>query len=175
MLTLVTGGAASGKSEYAEGLTLLSPGRRYYLATMRPCGPADPEFAARVARHRAMRAGKGFQTIECPTELRGAAVPEGAAVLLECLSNLAANELFGGAGEDAEREILAGIDALCRRARDVIVVSNEIFSDGVAYDSGTERYLALLGRLNREIARRAGRVVEVVCGIPIYHKGGPHE
>ena len=96
-------------------------------------------------------------------------------MLLECLSNLAANELFGGAGEDAEREILAGIDALCHRARDVIVVSNEIFSDGVAYDSGTERYLDLLGRLNREIARRARRVVEVVCGIPIYHKGGPHE
>ena len=62
MFTLVIGGAASGKSEYAESLLLGRPGPRYYLATMEPA--ADGECRARIERHRALRAGKGFATIE---------------------------------------------------------------------------------------------------------------
>ena len=61
MFTLVTGGAASGKSEYAESLALRLPGRRIYLATMRP---ADPESLARINRHRLLRQGRGFDTLE---------------------------------------------------------------------------------------------------------------
>lgn len=170
MLTLVTGGAASGKSEYAERLAVAGDGPRAYIATMQPF---DAECVARIEKHRAARAGRGFVTIERYRDLKGLRLPRGIdSVLLECMSNLTANELFGegGAGEDAARAILAGVDALCAQARDVLIVSNELFSDGEAYDLETLRYLSVLGEINQAVARRAQRVVEVVCKIPIIHK-----
>ena len=66
MLTLVVGGAASGKSEYAERLVLQTALPRYYLATMQVW---DAECAARVEKHRRMRAEKQFETLECPLHL----------------------------------------------------------------------------------------------------------
>ena len=96
MFTLVIGGAASGKSEYAEELILASPLRpRIYIATMEPFGA---EGQARIARHRELRRGKGFQTVERYTGIAGLKLPAGGAVLLECLGNLAANELYSPAG-----------------------------------------------------------------------------
>ena len=69
MLILVSGGAGSGKSEFAEGLVTSSGlGQRVYLATMRVW---DAESVRRVERHRQMRAGKGFETLECPENLAG--------------------------------------------------------------------------------------------------------
>lgn len=171
MLTLVTGGSASGKSEFAEQLLLTSKARnRVYLATMDPC---DGECQARILRHRAVRAGRGFLTIERAIGLSGTVVPKDCAVLLECLSNLAANELFSEAGahERAFEEIMSGLDVICSQAEGIVVVSGEVFSDGEPYDPETLRYLELLGRLNAAIAQRADRVVEVVCSIPVYHKG----
>ncbi len=171
MLTLVTGGSASGKSEFAEQLLLTSKARnRVYLATMDPC---DRECQARILRHRAARAGRGFLTIERAVGLSGTVLPEDSAVLLECLSNLAANELFSKAGahEWAFEEITGGLDVICGQAKEIVVVSGEVFSDGEPYDPETLRYLELLGRLNAAIAQRADRVVEVVCSIPVYHKG----
>lgn len=171
MLTLVTGGSASGKSEYAEQLAVaLAHGAPlYYIATMQPFGA---EGAARIARHHKLRAGKGFTTIECYTGLAGVIVPQSAVVLVECLTNLAANELFspGGAGHDAQREILRGVQCLCAQAAQVVAVSGEVFSDGLDYDEGTRRYLRLLGAVNRGVAARAARVVEVVYTIPLVHK-----
>ena len=73
MLTIVTGGSASGKSEFAEGLVTASENKnRLYIATMQVY---DAEGEKRVARHRAMRAQKGFDTLECPTDLAGADIP----------------------------------------------------------------------------------------------------
>ena len=98
MFTLVIGGSASGKSEYAEGLVLASPHRpRYYIATMEPF---DGEGRARVAKHRAMRAEKDFETVERYTGLASVRLPRRGAALLECVGNLAANELYspGGGG-----------------------------------------------------------------------------
>ena len=96
MTALVFGGAASGKSGWAEDLicTLPRTGPLIYLATMEPGGG---EAAERIRRHRALRAGKGFScTVERPRDLAGWAPPAGSAVLLEDLGNLAANELFSG-------------------------------------------------------------------------------
>lgn len=172
MLLLITGGSASGKSEYAEKLLCeAAADNRVYLATMRPL---DAESAARVAKHRLARAGRGFATIERCTALGALSLPPCGGILLECLSNLAANELFDpdGAGENAASAILRGVDRLCAAAPTVAIVTNEIFSDGVSYDAETMRYIALLGGLNRALAGRADRVIEVVCGIPIFHKGG---
>lgn len=171
MFVLVTGGAASGKSAYAENLLLRSPASpKWYLATMLA---QDAESRARVERHRAMRKGKGFLTLEYPFALETLVVPKNSALLLECLSNLLANECFcpEGAGEHAQEAILRGIERLCSTAADIVVVSNEIFSDGTPYDPSTQAYIACLAHLNAILAQRADAAVEVVCGIPVVQKG----
>lgn len=170
MLILVSGGSASGKSKYAEDLVVKAPpGERIYVATMRVW---DEESRRRVERHRAMRAGKGFRTEERPVHLSEMPVPAGAVVLLEDLSNLTANEWFGPAGPaGAEERVLSGIKKLQREAACTVVVTNELFSDGIPYDEETADYLAALARLNGAIAARADQVYEVVCGIPVCWKG----
>lgn len=169
MFTLVIGGAASGKSEYAEGRVLALPGQRIYLATMRPW---DEECRARIARHRRLRRNKGFETVERYTDLAGADIPPGANVLLECMSNLTANELYDpkGGGEEA---VLRGAETLLERCSHLTVVTNEVFSGGGTYEEDTFRYLRALAGINRRLAARADTVVEIACGLPNYLKGGP--
>ena len=121
MLTLVIGGAASGKSEYAESLVLRSTLPRYYLATMQVW---DAECAARVEKHRRMRAAKQFETVECPLHLDAVHLPARGTALLEDLGNLTANELYdpAGAGPQTAQAILSGLDAVyaqCRLQRGV--------------------------------------------------------
>ena len=170
MLILVSGGSASGKSEFAEGLITASDlERRAYLATMQVW---DTESVRRVERHRQMRAGKGFETVECPTNLAGAVLPAGCAALLEDLSNLTANEFFRPEGpEGAFERVLSGVEHAAGQAKLLVVVTNELFTDGMEYDPTTAAYLDVLARLNRAVARRADVVYEVVCGIPVLWKG----
>lgn len=170
MFVLVTGGSGSGKSAYAENEILkFGDRRRIYIATMM-C--FDEESKRRVERHRRMRAGKGFETLECYTDLASVRIPKGSAVLLECTSNLTANEVYaeGGAGEKTVSAVLSGIRGLLRQTDALVVVTNELFSDGVHYDPETTRYLSYLGEINRGMAGMAERVVEVVYGIPLEKK-----
>lgn len=170
MFTLVIGGSASGKSEYAESLLLQSEYLpRYYIATMQPF---DGECHARIARHRQMRAKKQFETIERYTGLAGLVLPERGDVLLECLGNLTANELYGpaGAGAHALEAIVGGVDALLPQCMNLVVVSNEVCADGGGYSEETEAYRRLLAGVNRALADRADRVCEVACGLPYYYK-----
>ena len=104
MLTLVLGGAASGKSGYAESLVLKTALPRYYIATMQVW---DAECAVRVEKHRKMRAAKQFETVECPLHLENIRLPARGTALLEDLGNLTANELYdpAGAGENAASAI----------------------------------------------------------------------
>ena len=147
-----------------------SPLPRTYLATMQVW---DAECAARVARHRAMRAQKQFATVECPRGLEALTLPQRGTVLLEDLGNLAANELYdpAGAGEAAAEAVLRGIEVLRAQCEELILVSNEVFSGGTAYAGDTERYLRALAKINNAAAQRADTVVRVVCGIPVYYKG----
>ena len=171
MMTLVVGGAASGKSEYAEGLVLASAcQKRIYIATMEPF---DDECLRRIEKHRRMRAEKRFETLECYTDLASVAVPSDSVVLLECMSNLCANEMYSlrGSGDRAAEVILAGVERLRDQCGDLVVVSNEVFSGGSRYEGDTLRYLKLLGRVNRRLAAMADNVCEVVCGVPVYYKG----
>ena len=198
MIHLVTGGSGSGKSEYGEGLILDIPdGERFYIATMEPSGS---EAERRIARHRKLRAGKGFFTIERPRDLSGLILPgEGRKnVLLECVSNLAANEMFGGgacgsaesAGEtgacglaepaqetgpdrlaELARRIVSDIRSLARQADHLVIVTNQVGEDGCCYDRETRTYIALVGRVNQELAKLADQVTEVVFGIPVIVKG----
>ena len=170
-MIVVTGGAGSGKSEFAEGLiTASGKGALCYLATMQIW---DEECRRRVERHRQMRAGKGFFTVECPLDLASTAdqVPQGAAVLLEDLTNLASNEWFGSAGANGmERRVLEGLERVCKRSALTVVVANELFSDGIEYDPETARFLEAQGRLNRAICARADQAYEVVCGMAVCWK-----
>ena len=171
MLTLVVGGAGSGKSACAEHLIERSDAaKRVYLATMEPFGD---EAAARIEKHRAMRANKGFITLERSTDLAGVTVPPDSAVLLEDLGNLCANELFSprGAGDGAADAILRGVEHLLDRCRDLVIVSNEVFTGGTDYAGDTERYLSVLAYLNRTLAALSDRVCEVSGGIATYYKG----
>ena len=166
MLTLVLGGAASGKSEYAESLVLKTALPRYYLATMQVW---DAECAARVAKHRKMRARKQFATVECPLHLEQVQLPARGTALLEDLGNLTANELYspGGAGKHAAR--------VASQCENLVLVSNEVFSGGADYAGDTDQYLLALARVNNALAARADNVCRVVCGIPVYYKGGTPE
>lgn len=171
MLIVVTGGSGSGKSAFAEQMVLkLNQRRRLYIATMYPF---DEECRHRIARHRKMREKKAFETLECYTHLEMAKVLGYETVLLECMSNLTANEMYqeGGAGDDCVDAILRGVEHLISQCDHLVIVTNEIFSDGILYDPETVRYQRYLGEINRRIARMADLVVEVVYSIPVVHKG----
>ena len=170
MLTIVTGGSGRGKSAFAEDKVLtFGEAQRVYIATMHPF---DEESHKRIERHRKMRAGKGFETVECYTGLKDVKLPSGCVVLLECMSNLVANEMFEeqGAHEQTVKDIMSGIDELVRQAAHVVIVTNEIFSDAVVFDKEMASYLEYLGKINQAVALRADEVVEVVYGIPVYQK-----
>lgn len=172
MMILVTGGSGSGKSAYAEERVLsLGEGKRIYIATMYPY---DRESLRRVERHRAMRAGKGFDTVERYTDLKGISLPEGGIALLECMSNLVANEMFqeDGAGEGTVEAVLEGVRQIRSRLSHLVIVTNEIFSEAVSYAGETELYQKYLGEINQSLAQMADEVWEIVYGIPVPVKGG---
>ena len=167
MFAMIIGGSASGKSALAERWAASLPQPRIYLAAMQVF---DEESRARVERHRAMRAGKGFETIEAPTALWNTDLPAGSTVLLEDLSNLLANEMFSPEGGGSEAA-LRGVQSLLVRCEHLILVTNEVFSGGTDYAGETEDYLAELAWLNRALAAEADTVAEVVCGLPNVLKG----
>lgn len=167
MLHVITGGSGSGKSAYAEGLVQKTgPGRRIYIATMIPYGE---EGRQRVLRHRALRREKQFETAECYTDLAHLDLGGYAdAVLLECISNLVANEMFEPDGAKAQtvEAVCRGVQRLQQQTGALFIVTNEIFSDGISYDAETALYLEQLGIVNQRLAQMADTVTEVVCGIP---------
>lgn len=160
MLVLITGGSGSGKSEFAENLAVSMSKNLTYIAAMRPSD--DAECQNRIARHRKMRADKGFNTVERYTDIKNLDI-SGTAVL-ECISNLLANEMFGGSGKNAVSEILLGVEHVKSQCDNLIIVTNEISSDGMEYDTMTQEYKKNLGFINCEIAKKADEVYEVMCG-----------
>lgn len=160
MFTLVIGGAASGKSEVAEQIALALPGKKIYLATMEPAGA---EARAQIEKHRRQRAGKGFETVERCLNLAGLELPGGCSVLLECVGNLMANELYSPAG-GGPAAVLEGVEHLLARCGHLTAVTNDVFSGGDRYQGDTCTFLWELARADRALALRADCVVEVVCG-----------
>ena len=171
MLELVTGGSGSGKSAYAESRICewnrQGPNPLFYIATMYPYGE---ETEKKIERHRILRKGKGFETLEWYTGLKlhlEEGSLQGSDVLLECMSNLVANEMYmeSGAGCHADQAILEGIQELNRQCANVVIVTNEVFSESVPDSPEMKEYKRILGRINCEIAVMADQVTEVIYGI----------
>ncbi len=169
MTTLITGGSKCGKSSYAEKILDNFCGRKLYIATMIPCGE---EALAAIERHRKIRAGKGFETVEKYTDIDEIVLPKNCAVLLECMANLCANEMFRSENiTDPTDKILGGIEALSRKANHLVIVTNNVGCDGIEYDSGTMKYIEILGKINCGLAAISDNVIECVYGIPLPLKG----
>lgn len=166
-LTLVLGGAASGKSEVAEGLLARTGRAMTYIAT---ATAGDDEMRAKIAGHRARR-GAGWTTVEAPYDLTDplAAVPATGAVLVDCASLWLTNHLLADHDLAAEEARLLAALAAC--AAPVVVVSNEVGSGGVAMDALARRFQTAQGRLNQSLAARAGLVIMVVAGLAQVLKG----
>ena len=176
MMTLIIGGSGSGKSAYAEDymVSISEDRKKYYIATMQIY---DEEGKRKVERHRMLRGGKGFSTIEQPVDIGKAAEKleaEDRTALLECISNLTANEMFSGEAPATEEviieKIVGGIAVLNRQLTHLVIVSNNVFEDGNVYDKTTMEYIRAMGRINQKLAEMADEVVEVVVGIPIVIK-----
>lgn len=205
MITLITGGSGSGKSAYAEKYICRVSNEngykeKYYIATMQVF---DDEGQRKIDRHRRLRAGKGFITIEQPRDIKKAVeklqsenyLKTGRSALLECMSNLVANEMFppvdvsGMQAAEAKKEtlddpenmkdydtaqishvskkVLKDVSILSENVAELIIVTNNVFEDGVSYDQSTMNYIKAMGIVNRGLAAMAERVVEVVAGIPV--------
>ena len=186
MLHIVYGGSASGKSSYAESfaMSLQGEGRLLYIATMYPykwnTTEIDPETMQRIERHRAMRADKGFDTVECYRHVEHIVAKRQDVLLLECMSNLLANEMYlepdSNAGSDmaetmstVSNKIVQALIDLSTRVQELVIVTNDVFSDGgsLTYDESTREYVKNLAEINCALAREAATVTEVVCGIPV--------
>ena len=178
MMTLIIGGSGSGKSAYAEKyIALCSEGKKkYYLATMQVY---DKEGEKKVDSHRKFRDGKGFITIEQPVSIEKAVdkMDRGEkTALLECMSNLVANEMFSEeipkTKEAVTDKIISNMKVLKEKLTHLIVVTNNVFEDGTSYDETTMEYIRGLANINEKLAVIADEVVEVVVGIPVVIKKG---
>jgi adenosylcobinamide kinase/adenosylcobinamide-phosphate guanylyltransferase len=168
LLSLVLGGARSGKSRYAEGLIAAAPPPWIYIATAEA---RDAEMAERIAQHRARR-GNNWQTLEAPNDLAEAlaSAPKGP-VLLDCLTLWLSNRMLAEADIDAEIDRLD--QALARRAGPIVLVSNEVGYGIVPDNALARRFRDLQGSLNQRMGATADRVILVVAGLPMIVKGPP--
>jgi adenosylcobinamide kinase / adenosylcobinamide-phosphate guanylyltransferase len=168
-LTLVLGGARSGKSRYAESLLLERSPPWFYVATAEAL---DDEMTARIAAHRERR-GSQWCAIEAPRDLVAAlsSIPAERPVLVDCLTLWLSNLTLAGA--DIENETARLDDALARAGGPVVLVSNDVGSGIVPETALGRRFRDEQGRLNQRMAARAERVVLMVAGLPLVVKGQP--
>jgi adenosylcobinamide kinase/adenosylcobinamide-phosphate guanylyltransferase len=165
-VTLVLGGAASGKSRFAQELAERAPGRLLYVATAHA---GDDEMAARIARHRRER-GERWQTLEVPLDL-AAAVPSMAghgAALVDCVTLWLTNLLLAAGSADkvwpAVEDFLATLDHL---PAPLLLVSNEVGQGIVPEHALARSFRDLAGAVNQRLAARADAVFLVTAGLPL--------
>ena len=166
-LTLILGGAASGKSSYAERLVNAGGRTRVYIATAQAF---DDEMRDKIAAHRATR-GDGWQTIEAPLDVAGAlrGVGDGEVVLLDCATLWLSNAML--AERDLAQECAALLAALRACPAPVVVVSNEVGMGIVPEHAMSRRFRNAQGSLNQDLAAQADLVVAVMAGLPLVLKG----
>jgi adenosylcobinamide kinase/adenosylcobinamide-phosphate guanylyltransferase len=167
-LTLITGGASSGKSRFACECAARRGARVLFVAT---CEPRDEAMHAKVARHRAERPA-GWTTAERSREPAKALEPGFDAAIVDCVTLLLSQRLVAGADE---REIAAELDALAdaQPGYPVYVVTNEVGLGVIPPSPLGRRFAELQGRANQRLAARSERVVCMVAGLPLWLKGAP--
>ena len=168
-VTLVLGGARSGKSRYAESLVAGAPPPWIYIATAEAF---DDEISQRIAEHKARR-DRRWQTVEAPRNIVDALVdvPPSASILVDCVTLWLSNLLL--AEVDIEQEMKRLDAALAQSRRATVLVANEVGCGIVPDNALARRFLDLQGRLNQQLAVRADRVVLMVAGLPLFVKGQP--
>lgn len=163
-LTLVLGGARSGKSRYAEGLVTACPSPWVYVATAQAF---DDEMTDRIAQHRSRRAA-GWTTIEAPLALATLVAEHAAArapVLIDCLTLWLSNVML--AGHDVASACTELVETLAAAEGPLVIVSNEV-GLGIVPDNALARaFRDAQGRLNQDIAARADSVVLMAAGLPL--------
>ena len=163
-IILVTGGARSGKSTFAEALAMRLSPNPVYLATAQAL---DEEMADRVRRHQERR-GPAWTTVEEPLFISRCDMT-GRTVLVDCLKLFASNVFFAE-GEDVDvslARLKREVDAFTVPDAQYIFVTNEIGMGGIGATATTRRYTDLLGWLNQYVASRADEVWLLVSGIPL--------
>ena len=167
-LSLVLGGAASGKSAYAEGLVRAASPNRVYLATAEAF---DIEMRAKITRHRDRRKSDGWVTIEAPLDLAPAlrAATADQVLLLDCATLWLSNHLL--ANSDVDAATSAVMEALIACAAPVVIVSNEVGQSVVPDNALARRFQQAQGMLNQRLASEAGLVTLVIAGLPLALKG----
>ncbi len=162
-LTLLIGGARSGKSSHAEQLVARYPAPWAYIATAEAY---DEEMRERIALHRAQR-GDGWQTIDAPLDLVDAieAVPDGRPMLIDCLTLWLTNHML--AEHDVVAECAKLAQCLSKPRGSWFVVSNEVGQGIVPDNALARRFRDAAGRLNQQVAVVAGSVILMVAGLPM--------
>ena len=165
--TLVTGGARSGKSAFAERLVVQSGRPRRYIATAEAW---DDEMRDRIAQHQTNRA-EGWTTIEAPLDLASALTDarDVEAVLVDCATLWLTNHLLAENDLTAQTKDLISALAVCPAP--VIIVSNEVGWGIVPDNALARRFRDEQGRLNQRLAQNARLVVTVIAGLPLVLKG----
>jgi adenosylcobinamide kinase/adenosylcobinamide-phosphate guanylyltransferase len=163
-LTLVLGGARSGKSRHAEGLVTAAPSPWIYVATAQAF---DDEMAVRIAEHRSRR-DAGWTTIEAPLDLAGAIAAHANSshiMLIDCLTLWLSNVMLDNRDVEAACDML--VDALAAADGPIVVVSNEVGLGIVPDNALARRFRDAQGRLNQQVAANADRVVLMAAGLPL--------
>lgn len=177
MTILISGGSKSGKSLFAQELTLrlANGGKRYYVATMIP---ADDEDRARIRRHLAEREGMGFETIECGRALLTClqTADQNAAFLLDSTTALLMNALFpdpAACNMDTEAAARCAdeLTTFARSVRHAVIVSDYLYADAARYDGSTEVFRKALAQIDRKLAVAADVVIEAAAGNFMLRKG----
>jgi adenosylcobinamide kinase/adenosylcobinamide-phosphate guanylyltransferase len=164
-LTLVLGGARSGKSRFAEALAREQGGPRTYIATAEAF---DDEMRQRIARHRDQRSGDGWVTIEATLD-PAAMLPRDGVVLLDCLTVWLGNLMHHG--RDIQAEVAKLCAALEACPAQVILVSNEVGLSIVPENAMARRFRDEQGLANQALARIADNVYFIAAGLPLKLKG----
>ncbi|MDO5015446.1 MAG: bifunctional adenosylcobinamide kinase/adenosylcobinamide-phosphate guanylyltransferase [Eubacteriales bacterium] len=180
---LAIGGSKSGKSRllenWAQAAAKALDAPLIYLATLQ--ADEDPENQARIARHQAQRAGKGFHSLEIAYDLTRQLdeIPQGSVVLLECLGTLLANECFDPANADRQAlwqdsaklisdSLLADLAQIMDRTGLLLIAANDVFCDGEIFTGGTRTWLEANGLILQGLAQRSDLLaLEVSAGLPL--------